>query len=44
MTLYVNEEKIESALIQAEVNRLRPQYQQVFSNQPKEEQEKQLAE
>ena len=42
MTLYVNEEKVESTLIEAEVNRLRPSYQQVFEAQPKDEQEKQL--
>jgi parvulin-like peptidyl-prolyl isomerase len=44
MTLYVNEEKIENTLIEAEINHLRPNYQQVFKNQPEQEQEKQLAE
>ena len=42
MTLYVNEEKIESTLIETEVNRLRPDYQRVFTNQSEQEQEKQL--
>ena len=43
MALYVNEEKIENALITSEMDRLRPDYQQVFANQSKQEQEKQLA-
>lgn len=43
MTLYVNEEKIENSQIEAEINRLRPDYRQVFETQPAEEQEKQLA-
>ncbi|MBL7215828.1 MAG: peptidylprolyl isomerase [Phycisphaerae bacterium] len=44
MTLYVNEEKIESLLIEAEINHLRPNYRQVFADQSEQEQEKQLAE
>ena len=44
MALYVNEEKIENTLIETEVNRLQPDYQQVFKDQPKQEQEKQLTE
>jgi parvulin-like peptidyl-prolyl isomerase len=43
MALYVNEEKIESTLIASEMDRLRPDYQQVFKNQSTQEQEKQLA-
>jgi uncharacterized protein len=43
-SLYVNGEEIESAIIEDEVSRLRPQYQQVFADQPKQEQEKQLSE
>jgi uncharacterized protein len=42
-SLYINGEEVESIFIQAEINCLRPQYQQVFAGQPKEEQEKQLA-
>ncbi len=42
-SLYINGEEVEGVFIQAEINRLRPQYQQVFADQPKEEQEKQLA-
>jgi uncharacterized protein len=41
-SLYVNGEQIEGAFIEAEIYRLRPRYQQVFADQPKEEQEKQL--
>jgi peptidyl-prolyl cis-trans isomerase C len=44
MTLYVNEEKIEPSLIETEIDRLRPDYHRVFKDQPKQEQEKQLAE
>lgn len=44
MTLYVNEEKIKQSLISSEADRLRPDYQRFFKDQPKEEQEKQLAE
>ena len=43
MTLYVNGEQISHTLIEAEVNRLRPSYQQFFETQPKDEQGKQLA-
>ncbi len=44
MTLYVNEEKIERSLIETEVNRLRPDYQRLFKDQARQEQEQQLAE
>jgi len=44
MTLYINEEKIESSLIASEMDRLRPDHQQVFKTQSKQEQEKQLTE
>ena len=44
MALYVNEEKIEDSLVSSEIDRLRPDYQRVFKDQPREEQEKQLAE
>lgn len=42
MTLFVNDEKIETSTIEAEANRLRPHYQSVFKEQKPEEQEKQL--
>ena len=44
MTLYVNEEKIEPSLVETEIDRLRPDYLRVFKDQPKKEQEEQLAE
>ena len=44
MALYVNEEKVENTLIASEMDRLRPDYQQVFKDQSKQEQEKQLTE
>ncbi len=44
MTLFVNGEKIDDAVIDAEISRLRPSYQQVFKDQSEAEQEKQLAE
>ena len=40
--LFINEEKVEDRLIEEEANRLRPHYQSVFTEQTKEEQEKQL--
>lgn len=43
MALFVNEEKIENTVIEAEINHLRPSYERFFADQPKEEQEKQLA-
>ena len=42
MTLIVNGEKIEDSVIQQEVERLRPDYERVFTDQNKEEQEAQL--
>ena len=42
MTLIVNGEKIEDSLIQQEVERLRPHYEQVFRDQNSEEQKAQL--
>jgi len=42
--LLVNNEKIDDSIIQTEMERLRPEYQRVFSNQTKEEQEAQLKE
>jgi parvulin-like peptidyl-prolyl isomerase len=42
MTLIVNGEKIEDSLIQQEVERLRPHYEQVFRNQSPQEQKAQL--
>lgn len=39
---YVNDMKVEEAHIQEEMNRLRPDYQQMFYEQPHEEQEEQL--
>jgi len=44
MTLYVNNEKIDPALIENEIQRLRPSYDQVFQDQPETEREKQLSE
>ncbi len=42
--LSVNGEKVEASLIEAEINRLRPSYQQVFKDQTPEQQEQQLGE
>lgn len=44
MTLYVNGEEISSALIDAEIACLRPSYEHVFQDQPKDQQEQRLAE
>jgi parvulin-like peptidyl-prolyl isomerase len=44
MTLYVNGEALESSLIDAEVQRLRPAYEQTFAGQDAEQREKQLTE
>lgn len=44
MTLYVNGEALESSLIDAEVQRLRPAYEQTFADQAPEQREKQLTE
>jgi parvulin-like peptidyl-prolyl isomerase len=44
MTLYVNDEAVDEQEINAEVERLRPQYEQVFADQTKVQQEKQLYE
>ncbi|MCD6175118.1 MAG: peptidylprolyl isomerase [Planctomycetes bacterium] len=44
MALYVNGEKIASVLIENEIQRLRPSYEQVFQDQPPEQRQKQLAE
>lgn len=44
MTLFVNGEAIETAMIEAEIASLRPGYERVFKDQPKDEQERQLAE
>lgn len=44
MTLFVNGEAIEAAMIEAEIASLRPGYEQVFKDQPKAEQDQQLAE
>jgi len=43
MTLYVNGEALDSSLIDAEIQRLRPAYEQTFAEQPSEQQERQLA-
>lgn len=42
--LYINGEKVETAAIETEIDRLRPSYQQVFQDQPAQQQEQQLAE
>jgi parvulin-like peptidyl-prolyl isomerase len=42
MTVTVNDQKIDNALIEYEVQRLRPEYEKVFSDMPKEERENQL--
>ncbi len=44
MALYVNGEQIEETVIEAEIGRLRPSYEQVFEDQPRDQQEKQLSE
>ncbi len=44
MALYVNGEKIASVLIENEIQRLRPSYEQVFQDHPPEQRQKQLAE
>ncbi|MBN2010742.1 anaerobic sulfatase maturase [candidate division KSB1 bacterium] len=44
MPLIINGETIDPQLIIAEINRLRPDYQRVFADQSREQQEKQLAE
>ena len=44
MTLYVNGEKVEQALIDYEIQRLRPDYERVFSDQSQPDREKQLTE
>ena len=44
MTLYVNGENIDASLIAAEVERMRPGYQQMFGDQPETEQNTRLAE
>ena len=44
MTLYVNGEKIDAKDIQAEVEKLRPDYERVFADKPEAERQKQLYE
>jgi peptidyl-prolyl cis-trans isomerase C len=44
MILYVNGEKVDASLIDNEVQRLRPSYEQTFQDQPESDREKQLAE
>ena len=44
MTLYVNDEKIDPSLIENEIQRLYPSYEQAFQDQPVEDRQKQLAE
>ena len=44
MALYVNSEKIGEEAIQAEVEKLRPDYERVFADQPEAERQKQLYE
>ncbi len=44
MTLYVNGETIDTKDIQAEVEKLRPDYERVFADQPQAERQKQLYE
>jgi len=44
MTLYINGEKVDPALIENEIQRLRPSYDQVFQDMPEADREKQLAE
>ena len=42
MTLYVNGEKVDDQAIKDEADKLRPQYEQVFSEMPEDERETQL--
>jgi parvulin-like peptidyl-prolyl isomerase len=42
MTLLINDEKIDQQMIEQEMERLRPHYEQVFADQDKEERESQL--
>jgi len=44
MTLYVNGEKIDAKDIQAEVEKLRPDYERVFADKPVDQRQKQLYE
>jgi parvulin-like peptidyl-prolyl isomerase len=44
MALYVNGEKIDQSLIENEIQRLAPSYEQVFQDQPAEDRQQQLAE
>jgi len=44
MALYVNGEKVGKSQIAAEVEKLRPQYEQVFADSPEKEREEQLQE
>ncbi|MHC4722344.1 MAG: peptidylprolyl isomerase [Planctomycetota bacterium] len=44
MTLYVNAEKIDEKHIQAEVEKLRPDYERVFADKPEPQRQKQLYE
>lgn len=44
MAIFVNGEKIDPAVLQAEKDRLRPHYRRVFKDQTPEEQDKQLTE
>jgi len=44
MTLYVNGEEVPAAMIEQEMERLRPQYEQTFAQEPPEDREKQLRE
>ena len=44
MALYVNGEKIEQSMIENEIQRLTPSYEQVFRDQPAEDSKRQLAE
>ncbi len=44
MALYVNDEKVDPKQIEAEVEKLRPDYERVFTDQKPEEREKQLGE
>ena len=44
MILYVNGEKIDEKHIQAEVEKLRPDYERVFADKPADERQKQLYE
>ncbi|MEN8126206.1 MAG: peptidylprolyl isomerase [Planctomycetota bacterium] len=43
MALYVNGEKVEQALIDNEIERLRPSHEQVFAEQPEQDRQQQLA-